>query len=215
MAKSAKMRKALAKELQKENLMEKIVLTQPAPVRIFHWGFALSLTMVILTGFELHKPLEFLALDFGTVFVAHVAFAWLAVGFSLFRFADALFRQDSSLIPRLRDLKMFPKLLAYYFFLRPSPPPSGKYNSGQKLIFFSWFLLFSFITIISLSSYWMDQHLDFIPRLLGGWQVIRWIKYTALIYFSATIPLHIYLSLTEDVSKLQAMLTGYERKNPS
>jgi len=50
---------------------------------------------------------------------------------------------------------------------------------------------------------------------VGGLQVIRWIKFTISIYLLATIPVHIYLSLTEDISRLQAMVTGYERKPPN
>jgi Ni/Fe-hydrogenase 1 B-type cytochrome subunit len=212
---SPSLRKPLAKEFQKAQLTQKVVVTQPAAVRIFHWGFTFSLTALILTGLELHKPLSFLAFQYGKVFIAHSVFGWLAISFFTLRLVDMLIRKDTSLIPTLKDLKSFPRLLAYYLFLRSTPPPSGKYNSGQKLIFSSWILLFAFIAFISMASYWAGEHLDWVPKLLGGFQVLRWIKFISLIYFSATIPLHIYLSLTEDVSRLQSMLSGYEQKSPN
>lgn len=206
------LRRPVAKQLQKAKLTQKVVLTQPAAVRIFHWGFAFSLTGLILTGVELHKPLSFLALPFSKVFVAHSVFAWLGLSFFTLRLVDMLLRKDTSFLPTWKDIKSFPRLLAYYFFLRSTPPPAGKYNSGQKLIFSSWLVLFAFVAFISMSSYWAGERLDWVPRLLGGFQVLRWIKFISLIYFSSTILLHIYLSFTEDLSRLQAMLSGYEQK---
>lgn len=210
--KPPKLRKPVNKQLTKAKLMNKVVQTQPAAVRIFHWGFAFSLTGLILTGVELHKPLSFLALQYSKVFIAHSIFAWLAISFFALRLVDMVISKDTSLLPTLSDLKNFPRLLSYYLFLRSTPPPGRKYNSGQKLVFFSWVLLFAFIAFISMASYWAGEHLDWVVRLLGGFQVLRWIKFIALIYFSSTIPLHIYLSITEDMSRLQAMLSGYEQK---
>ena len=209
------LRKPVAKQLKKAKLDQNVVLTQPAAVRIFHWGFAFSLTGLILTGLELHKPLSFIAVQFSKVFIAHSIFAWLALSFFALRLVDMLLRRDTSVLPTWKDLLSFPRLLAYYLFLRSTPPPGGKYNSGQKFIYFSWILLFAFIAFISMASYWAGEHLDWVPRLLGGFQVLRWIKFISLVYFSATIPLHIYLSLTEDLSRLQSMVSGYEQKNPN
>lgn len=211
-----KLRKKLRTKLQKVNItQEELVLTQPIWVRIFHWGFAFSLTGIILTGFELHKPARFLALNFGMIYIAHMTFTWLALGFVAFRLADALVRHDKSLIPKARDFKGFFKLLSYYFFRRSSPPPSEKYNSGQKFMFFSWFFLFIIASILGFASYWQGENGTWIiVRAVNGPQMIRWIKFMVAIYFTATIPLHIYLSITEDLSKLQAMVTGYERKSP-
>lgn len=208
------MRKSVKKQLKEGNVKGTIIQFQPIWVRVFHWVFALSLTVVILTGLELHKPASFLALNYGKVLMAHVSFAWFALGFMAIRIVDALLRQDYSLIPKIHDLKQFPKLMAYYFFLRSSPPPSRKYNSGQLLIYFSWFLLFLIASLLGLVSYWQGKHLIWVWRLVGGFQILRWIKFTISIYFLATIPVHIYLSLTEDISRLQAMITGYERKPP-
>lgn len=207
-----KLRKRLKKELKAENLKGAIVETQPIWVRIFHWGFALCLTGTILTGLELHKPANFLALKFSKVLTFHITFVWLAMGFLGVRIFDAFIHKDDSLIPKVQDLRQFPKLMAYYFFLRSSPPPRRKYNSGQVLIYFSWVILFMIASFLGLATYWQGEHLVWAWRLVGGFQVIRWVKFTISIYFLATIPLHIYLSLSEDMSRLQAMVTGYQRK---
>ncbi|MGE4273933.1 MAG: cytochrome b/b6 domain-containing protein [Desulfitobacterium sp.] len=208
------LRKPVLKELQKGKLLDVLALGFPVPVRVFHWGFALSLTGILLTGLILHQPLPFLALPYGKVFVVHVSFGWLASAFFGFRLVDMILRKDKTLIPSWQDFKSFPSLLAYYFYLRPSLPPQGQYNPGQKIIFSSWFLLFPFLVFISLASYWADERLDWVIQFLGGLQILRMIKYTGAIYFTATILLHRYLSTTSDLSRLQSMVTGYEQKKP-
>ncbi|MBP1759244.1 MAG: Ni,Fe-hydrogenase cytochrome b subunit [Firmicutes bacterium] len=212
MKQQVKLRKPLINQLKEGNVKGTIIESQPIWVRVFHWGFAISLTLIIFSGLQLHKPASFLALNFSKVLTVHVAFCWFAMGFVSIRITDALIRRDKSLIPQIKDLKQFPKLMAYYFFLRPTPPPARKYNSGQLLIYSSWFLLFLVSSLLGLASYWQGEHLIWVWRLVGGFQVIRWIKFVASIYFLATIPVHIYLSITEDISRLQAMVTGYERK---
>ena len=203
------------KQLKKDNVKGTIMQFQPIWVRIYHWGFVISLTVVLLTGLQLHKPASFLALNFSKVLMFHLVFSWFSMGFVAIRIADLLIRRDDSLTPRIQDLKHFPQLMAYYFFLRSAPPPSRKYNGGQLLIYFSWFLLFTVASLLGLASYWQGKYLIWVWHMVGGFQVLRWIKFAITIYFLATIPIHIYLSLTEDISRLQAMVTGYERKPPN
>ncbi|KLU67543.1 prokaryotic cytochrome b561 [Desulfosporosinus acididurans] len=214
MKKKNNLRKPFFEELQQGNVEGEIILFQPLWVRIFHWGFALSLTGILLSGLELHKPAKFFAVSYGDMFKIHVISSWFALGFVALRCADAILRRDQSLIPKLRDLKLFPKLLAYYLFLRTAPPPNRKYNGGQSLVYSSWLLLFLIASLLGLSSYWQGEHLIWVWRLVGGFQRLRWIKFMITIYFLATIPLHIYLSMTENLSHLQAMVSGYERKPP-
>lgn len=214
MKKRAKLRKPVLKQLQKGNVKGQFIQTQPIWVRVFHWGFAFSLTGILLTALELHKPASFLALNFGDVLMVHLIFNWFALGFVAIRLVDALIRRDRSLILKSQELMIIPKLLAYYFFLRSSPPPKRKYNPLQIILYASWILLFLVASLLGSTLYWQGKYLIWVWRLMGGGQVIRWIAYVATIYFLATIPLHIYLSLTEDISHLQAMITGYERKPP-
>lgn len=209
-----KLRKPVLKELEKDHLTAQLSKGHPAPVRFFHWVFAFCLTGIILTGLILHQPLPFLALPYSKVFVAHVTFGWLASAIFVFRVADMFLRKDKTLLLSRQDLKNLPKLFAYYFYLRPNLANHDKYNSGQKLVFGSWFLLFPFLVFISLASYWAGERLDWVIKLLGGIQILRMIKYIGAIYFVSTILLHIYLSITENLSRLQSMVTGYEQKSP-
>lgn len=209
-----KLRKTLINELQRDQLTNKLEEIFPASVRFFHWGFAISLTVIILTGYILHQPLPFLALPYSKVFVLHVSFGWLASALFVFRFVDMLLRKDTTLIPSSQEVKSLRSLFAYYLFFRSNLPPYGHYNIGQKIVFGSWFLLFPFLVFISLASYWAGEHLDWVIKILGGIQILRMIKFTGTIYLTSTILLHIFLSLTENLSRLQAMITGYEQKPP-
>lgn len=165
-----KLRKSVRKQLQNGNVEGTFIQSQPIWVRIFHWGFAFSLTLVILSGLQLHKPASFLALNFSKVLTIHLISCWFALGFLGIRMADALIRKDNSLIPKLQDLKHFPQLMAYYFFLRSSPPPGRKYNSGQLIIYTSWIFLFLIASLLGLASYWEGEHLIWVWRLVGGFR---------------------------------------------
>ena len=213
MKQPAKLRMPVIKQLKKGKVKGQFIQFQPIWVRVFHWGFALCLTVILLSGIELHKPASFLALNYSKVLMAHLVFCWFGLGFVAIRIVDAILRRDHSLSPSFQGLLHIPRILAYYFFLRSSLPPSKKYNRLQQLIYFSWLILFLVACLLGLASYWQGKHLIWVWRLVGGFQVIRWIKYSISIYFLATIPVHIYLSLTENISRLQAMITGYER-NP-
>lgn len=208
------MRKSLRRELFRGALKKAVIPSQPPLVRFCHWGFAVSISGLLVTGFELHQPAPFLAVQYGQLYVIHMVFCWFSLAFFALRVADVIVRQDTSMLATLKDVKDFPRLLAYYFFLRATPPPAGKYNSGQKLVFTSWFIVFLLGSLLGFSSYYQGEHLTWVIRITGGVQMLRWIKYAFAVYLSATIALHIYLSLTQDLSRLQAMLTGYERKGP-
>ncbi|AGA68121.1 Ni,Fe-hydrogenase I cytochrome b subunit [Desulfitobacterium dichloroeliminans LMG P-21439] len=213
-ASQPQLRTPVLKELRKGKLIDALIMGFPVTVRIFHWGFAFSLTGIILTGLILHQPLPFLALPYGKVFVVHVSFGWLASAFFVFRLVDMVLRKDKTLLLSWQDIKTIPSVFAYYFYLRQSLPPHGQYNPGQKMIFSSWFLLFPFLVFISLASYWAGERLDWVIKLLGGLQVLRMVKYTGAVYLTSTILLHVYLSVTQDLCNLQSMVTGYEQKKP-
>jgi len=210
--KKGSFRPRVMRKLQHANISLLAEVTQPAWVRICHWGFAASMTLLLLTGFELHQPATFLALMYSKVYIAHMTAAWLACAFVALRLADSFLRRDTSLRIRLRDFRDFPRLLAYYLFLRETPPPAGKYNSGQRIMFFSWFIAFLIGTLLGFVSYFQGEHLVWVLRILHGWQGVRWVKYIVALYFTATIPVHVYLSFTENVSRLQAMVSGGERR---
>ena len=75
-------------------------------------------------------------------------------------------------------------------------------------------LVFIIGAVLGTASYAKQEFAGFL-RFVWGWQLVREIKFLAAIYFSATIILHVYLSVTEDISRLQAMITGYERRSQS
>ena len=212
--KTKKIRSRVSAELQSSKQSGGVVLIQPAPVRIFHWGFAFSMIVLLLTGFELHRPFSFIVVSFSQMFIYHVTAAWLCWGFLTYRIADMIIRKDNSWIVNRRDIKCLPKLASYYLFLRNSPPPHGKYHSAQKMELHVWLFVFSVASVLGFATYLSGEHFQWLLRITNGWQMVREIKFVSAIFFTATISHHIYLSVFINFSHLQAMISGYERKEP-
>ena len=208
-----RLRKPLARQLSKANIVSELIISHPLWVRIFHWGFALSMIVIVLTGLNLHKPVSYFHIRHSDLLIIHISAGFCSFGFLSLRIADMLIRHDKSLFPTKRDIKNIPKFFSYYFFARNTLPPGGKYNVGAKITFLSWFIVTIIAGTLGLLSYWEGKYLTWLLHWLGGFQVTHWIKYFAAIYVGSTIILHIYLVLSHDLSKLQAMITGYEHKN--
>ena len=210
--KTKKIHSRVKAELQSSRQSGSIVLTHPAPVRVFHWGFAINIIVLLLTGFELHRPFSFIVVSFSQMFFYHVTAAWLCWGFLTFRIADMIIRKDNSWIVNQRDIKCLPKLALYYLYLRNSPPPHGKYHSAQKVELLVWLFVFSVASVLGFATYLSGEHFQWLLRITNGWQMVREIKFVSAIFFTVTISHHIYLSVSLNFSRLQAMITGYERK---
>jgi len=188
------------------------VMIQSGFNRIFHWLMFLSIMLLLISGFYIHNPFNLgVLLDMGTNVLVQ-----LAAGF----FASAVFAgwvyyylvtgSYTDVWFRIQDIADFRGLMKYYFFLEEKPPVHGKYNAGQRLIFTSWFFVFIFMFLTGLALYMMNYN-NIIPFGIIP-QKIRLYHFLGALWFLGTVPLHIYLALTEDPAKLQAIFTGWIRK---
>lgn len=192
--------------------MKEKVMVQSRMNRVLHWLFALSVLMLMISGFYINRPVNLgdvfsmdknILLQTGTAFIATGIFTvWVYYYIVTESFREILFRR--------RDLADFKGLLKYYFFLTEKPPAYGKYNSGQRLVYTSWFFVFLFMLITGLIMY-LANFGNILPFAVGL-QKIRFYHFLGALWFLGTVPLHIYLSLTEDPAKMQAILTGWLKK---
>lgn len=192
------------------------VLLNPVPVRVFHWVFAACIIVLLVTGFYISRPVGSLwsslaFMDMNLARLLHSAAAFVAIGAVIVRVYWAFFSGDyrEFLLSRqdIRDLGGFAR---YYLFLSDHMPSRGKYNVGQKATYGSWLVVFAFQVISGLilrSPYSLVRA----AGLLGGLEVVRLLHFGAAVWFLATVLVHIYLALTEDPGRLQAMVTGYVR----
>ncbi|GAW91212.1 cytochrome b/b6 domain-containing protein [Calderihabitans maritimus] len=183
-------------------------LRQPLPNRIFHWVQFFAVIILTFTGFYLAAPYENLVVPMRTVRKLHFLFGFIFIfNFILYVYYYVATKTYKDVLFLPSDVKNLPSLFKYIFFLTSTHPPYGKYNPGQKLLFTLWFLT-NLATIISgLILYAPDFFVQIHPifRMLNTYRVII---YLGSVVFAVTVPLHLYLVLTEDMAKLQAIFTG-------
>jgi len=192
--------------------MEDKVLIQSRPNRIFHWLFTGSVILLIVSGFYISNPVSLghvydmdaniLIQSAAAFFASGVFLAWVYHHITTRAYKDMWFRR--------RDVADLKGLLKYYFFMEEKPPVHGKYNSGQRLIYTSWFFAFIFMFLTGLVLY--SANFGYVLPFPVVIQKIRFYHFLGALWWLGTVPLHIYLSFTEDPAKLQAIFTGWVKK---
>ncbi|MBP2663882.1 MAG: CytB-hydogenase: Ni/Fe-hydrogenase, b-type cytochrome subunit [Firmicutes bacterium] len=188
------------------------LLLQPLPVRIFHWIMAATISYLVLTGLYLHDPWGILPYGVmrkthtiaGIILVLNLlgqVYYYLATG----KYTELLFT--------LHDFPNLRSFFRYALFITENHPNYGRYNPGQKAIFTSWGLV-TLLAGIAALPYFFPAYASYLSRPFGGLGGIRIVFYSIAMFFWATIPLHVYLVFTEDPAKLQAMFSGYIKKEP-
>ncbi len=153
--------------------------------RINHWIVAISFVLLMLSGLSLFHPTFFpLSALFGGLQVAREVHPWLglllAVGFlGLFiRFFPQNLpeRTDWVWLARLRHV-----LTANDHYL----PEVGKYNAGQKFVFWSQFVLIATLLVTGIGLW--DQGLAYVESVLGFKATIEQQRWAALIHSIAAV----------------------------
>lgn len=177
--------------------------------RICHWLMVILVSVLLLSGYYIHTPGRLGKIyDMGLNIMIQSIFGFLATGvFSLWMYKKIVTQSYKDVLFRKRDIFDLKGLLKYYLFMENKPPVHGKYNAGQKLVYTSWFFVFIIMSITGLILY--SVNFGYILPLQVNVQKIRFYHFIAACYFMGTIPLHIYLSVTEDPAKLQAIFTGW------
>ena len=147
----------------------------------------------------------------GTNILIQTSVGFLAAGlFISWVYFNIVTQAYQDILFRWRDLRDFKGLMKYYLFIEKKPPVHGKYNSGQRLIFTSWFIVFIFMLLTGLLLYSTSHGLVLPVPVID--QKVRFYHFLGALWFVGTVPLHIYLVLTEDPAKFQAMITGWIKK---
>lgn len=187
----------------------KMVLRHPLGVRIFHWWNMLAITMLILSGFYIHAPLDFrLFSKMDTARAIHFVCMWALIFGAIGRVWYALYTKDyKNVWFKLRDIKDFPSLIKYYLFIKNTHPDYGKYNPGQKLMY-SGLLFLVLIQVITGFILYYPTALSSWAYALGGPLVVRLIHYCVTWIFVLCIMVHVYLDVAEGLPILFSMFTG-------
>ena len=181
-------------------------------ILVFHWIFALAVLLLLTSGYYLSFPKVETDWPMGKVRLVHFVAASLFISSLLFRVYYILIKRSwANFLVGRKDLKTLVLLLKYYLFLSEEPRSLlPKYDVGQKIFYLSWALGGGFQLLTGLI---MINPGKFSLLFNGGWdlQTFRTFHFLVFIWFLISVPVHIYLSLTEDPSQARSILTGREK----
>lgn len=205
---------------------DKVVLFYTLYERIWHWLQALSVVVLLVTGFEISYGSLFTVTGFETAVTVHniaglvlVLNAFLALFYNL---AGGLIRQY---IPAARDI--FPlgfKHASYYIFgiFRGDPHPFDKTPQRRLLPLqkITYFLILNLLLPLMVVTGLLKLGADTYPELVawfGGLKVLGPVHRFGAWLFAAFVIMHVYMTTTGTTwwSNMKAMVTGYGRSECS
>lgn len=190
------------------------LLLHPLPVRIFHWTMFTCVITLLSTGLYIHSPPAWLHLPVNMMRELHGVFAaMLAVNLAGQVYYYAYTGKHTEILLLPGDWANVRSFLRYYLFITEHHPNYGRYNPGQKALFTAWGLAIMVAAVSGVALLFPDDTTR-LQRLLGGLNAARSAHFLVAAFFAASIPFHLYLVFTEEPAKLQAIFTGYVRKEP-
>lgn len=186
-------------------------MVQPLPIRIFHWVQTVLIFLLLFTGFTFTYA-GWINLPTRSVRLFHSTPGYLlAINFLAYIYYHVMSGLHSRVLFRPKDIKHVSSFIQYMTFQRASHPHYGKYNPGQKAMYTFWLFLI-LIMILTGIALFDPEKFGLIQRLVGGLSNLRVYHYFGAVLLACTVPVHIYLALTENPAKLQAIFTGYIRE---
>jgi len=179
-------------------------------IRICHWTNMIAITMLILTGFYIHGPLDFGIFNrMDGARYLHFLFAYILCIGVVLRVYYAIVADDAKnlVFNPVKDTPNFPSMIAYYTFLTDSHPDYGKYNPGQKMMYTGW-LVMALIQIFTGFILLFPLTFVGVASALGGLIVVRIIHLVVTWLFVLSVLMHVYLDLSEGFPVLMSMFTG-------
>lgn len=196
---------------------KKKILRQPLSNRIVHWGTAISIFMLIITGIG-QMPVYsryMLVQPFGTKWLTsyeitlwvHYIFAALLMFFVAYHIVYHVIRKEFAILPRKGDVKgSF--LIFKAMLLRKEEPPSDKYLPEQRLAYA--FFAFSIGLVIITGMIKVIKNIMGIQPTDG---ILLWgalLHNIAMVLIIIAIVLHLAAFIVKENRKLlPGMFTGY------
>ena len=188
------------------------------PIRAMHWAAALSIVVLVVTGFYIGRPyfithgeasahylmgwMRFLHFAAAGVFVATaiVRVYWL--------FAGNQFERWKALFPvREQDWVNLVKQVKFYLMIQPEKAPHYLgHNPLQQLSYTGMYTIALAQVVTGFAMYGQSRPgglwytlFGWVVPLLGGIQVVHFVHHVLTWAFLTFIPIHIYLALRADL----------------
>lgn len=205
-----------------------------APLRWGHWIRAISIFVLIVTGFYLADP--FLLAEpkpTPTNFQQaewrfwHLVFGFALIGVTIFKthlfFFGRISKKERVSFWDFINPKVWFKQIGYYMLVSHHPETKGVYNPLQ---FVAYLTIFICIAVISLTGLIMYVHvfheglggaiydiLRPIEAMMGGLAAVRYIHHIAMWVFILFIPVHVYMAVFNSVfaknGAMDSIFSGY------
>jgi formate dehydrogenase subunit gamma len=173
--------------------------------RVTHWVAALSYIYLLLTGLAFWSPwLFWLAMLFGGGQVSRMLHPWVGVLFTLAVLYMAVMWARQMAVTE-NDKAWWRSLRFYITNQDDKMPPAGRYNAGQKLLFWGFFFC-GLLLLISGVILWFTELVPWNLRMLRYAAVL--LHPAAALLTIALFMIHIYMSVFAERGAFSSIIHG-------
>jgi formate dehydrogenase subunit gamma len=173
--------------------------------RLMHWLTAFSYIYLLFTGLAFWSPwLFWIAVVLGGGPVSRMLHPWIGLIFIV-----GVLQMYSMWAPQMHfndvDRAWFRSMSHYVRNEDEEMPPAGRYNAGQKLLFWG-FVIFGVLLLLSGIVLWFPERIP--------WS-FRWLRYTAVIVHASSalftvglFMIHVYMSVFAERGAFGSVVRG-------
>ena len=188
------------------------------PIRAMHWAAALSIVVLVVTGFYIGKPYFIVGSDeaphffMGYVRFFHFAAAGLFVATGIVRaywlLAGNKFERWRALFPiRKDDWVNLWKQVKFYLMIKPEQAPHYLgHNPLQQFSYTGMYAVAALMVVTGFGMYGQSRPgglwyalFGWVVHLLGGIQEVHFVHHVLTWVFLIFIPIHVYLAIRADL----------------
>ena len=186
------------------------VLRHPLSFRILHELIIVSIILLIITGFYIHRPFIggagfLMSLTRGTHFF-FAAVLIIAVVIRLISMFIGPNRDWRSFIPTFYDFMLLPKTIGYYLHICKEPETKKKYKPTQMLSYCVVFLMIIFQIISGFALNYPDGAFSWFNYGLFNSEINARIAHFIVTWLLMIfMMIHVYLAIRESFSEIKQM----------
>ena len=206
----------------------KSVYVYEAPVRLWHWVNALSITVLAVTGYLIGSPLPTQPGEASANYLmGYIRFAHFAAGYVFavglagriyWAFVGNHHARELFTLPVLNPAywREVGVMLQWYAFLRPRPSRYVGHNPlARAAMFFGFFLMSLFMIATGFAMYgeglqagsWADRLFGWVIPLMGQSQDVHTWHHMGLWGMVMFVTLHVYAAIREDIMGRQSIVS--------
>ncbi|OGO32720.1 MAG: hypothetical protein A2Z29_07865 [Chloroflexi bacterium RBG_16_56_11] len=188
----------------------KAAIRHPIVFRILHLAIVVSILLLVITGFYMHRPFIggagfLMSMARGVHFFAAGVLIIAAVLRILAMFLGRS-RDWRSFIPTFADIKLLPRTINYYAYLSKELEVKKKYNPLQMMSYSLVFIMVVFQIVSGFALQYPDGWLSWFNYGLFNNEIqVRVAHYIVNWLFVMFLMIHVYLGIREKFGEIKEM----------